>query len=613
MDNNLDLELNGATRRHELFFWFFSAFVLSFLLGYNALWASEDRWAEIAREMLISGDWLHPAINWQVYFDKPPLSYWLILPFAMIRGGVDEFIARIPSALAGLAGLWGTLLLSKKLFDRRTALLAGWLLLSCYGFLFWARTAAADMANLAAIILAVAYFFRVEEKAKFHHYLVFYLICFLGALTKGLPALVMPFVVIAPHLLMEKRWLKHLKISNFLAFFLAAGLYFLPFYLASVIPLVPPFQAQGNELSGLALVWRENVVRVFDAFDHKDPFYSYFYNLPRTLLPWALVIGVAIAGMVRNWKKLPPVVRELMIGALAMFILFCCSTSRRWYYILPVMPFCTVLAAAALCRDLSVEKWDRPAWLLMRILVIAISSLGVACLVGIPLWNHFLAFSPPLLLLISLPVAGALILGVILLDNQPESPVEALTGLPRRLGSTIFGGAILMACVFDCVIPSLTEYRTEKPLYMAMRDAELGIPVDRMFVWRDEAPPKMLFYLNLPRPMADSPDFIWKRAFTPEQIGAMPIAQRRAEQYARNFADLRKFLERNAGQQVMILSFDRKEDLEPLARAAAELGLAINVEAPDFSERNFDVMESKSRRRSVWTPRLPLKAEENRK
>ena len=93
----------------------------------------------------------------------------------------------------------------------------------------------------------------------------------------------------------------------------------------------------------------------------------------------------------------------------------------------------------------------------------------------------------------------------------------------------------------------------------------------------------------------------------------MPIAQRRAEQYARNFADLRKFLERNAGQQVMILSFDRKEDLEPLARAAAELGLAINVEAPDFSERNFDVMESKSRRRSVWTPRLPLKAEENRK
>ena len=613
MDNNFDRELDGATRRHELFFWIFSVFALFFFLGYNALWASEDRWGEIAREMLISGDWLHPAINWQVYFDKPPLSYWLILPFAMLRGGVDEFIVRIPSALAGLAGLWGTLLLAKKLFDRRTALLAGWLLLSCYGFLFWARTAAADMANLAAIIVAVAYFFRVEEKAKFLHYLAFYLICFLGALAKGLPALVMPFVVIAPHLLMEKRWLKHLNVSNFLAAFLAAGLYFLPFYLASVIPLEPPFQAQGNELTGLELVWRENVVRVFAAFDHKDPFYSYFYNLPRTLLPWVLVIGVAIAGMVRNWKKLPPVVRELMIGALAMFVLFCCSTSRRWYYILPVMPFCTVLAAAALCRGFSVEKWDRPAWFLMRILVIVISSLGVASLVGIPIWNHFLAFSPPLLLLVSLPVAGALILGVILLDNQPESPIEALTGLPRRLASTVVGGAILMACVFDCVIPSLTEYRTEKPLYLAMREAELEISPERIFVWRDDVPPKMLFYLDLSRPVTDSPDYLWKRAFTPEEIEVMPIARRRAEQYARNFGDLRKFLERNAGQQVMILSCDRKEDLEPLARAAAELGLSIKVDAPDFSERNFDVVESKSRRRSVWTPRLPQKSEESRK
>ena len=613
MDVKLDQELNGANRRNEVVFWLFSVFALFFFLGYNALWASEDRWAEIAREMLITGDWLHPAINWQVYFDKPPLSYWLILPFAMIRGGVDEFIARTPSALAGLLGLWGTLMLGKKLFDRRTALLAGWLLLTSYGFLFWARTAAADTANLAAIVFAVGWFYRVEEKAKFHHYLIFYLACFLGALTKGLPALVMPFVVIAPHLLVGNRWLKHLRVSNFLAFFVAAGLYFLPFYLASVMPLESPLRAQGNALTGLELVWRENVVRVFDAFDHKDPFYSYLYNLPRTLLPWALVIFVAIAGMVRNWKKLPPAVRELLIGTLAMFVLFCCSTSRRWYYILPVMPFCTLLGAAALCRGFSVEKWDRPVWMLMRILVIALSSLGVAVLVGIPLWNYYLSFSPPLLLLISLPAAGALALGVILLDNQPESAIERWTGLPRRFGATVVGGAILAVCLFDCALPSLTEYRTEKPLYLALRDAELGIPPERIFVWRDDVPAKMLFYLNLLRPVADSPDFIWRSAFTGAQVAAMSPERRRAEQYARNCSDLRNFLSRNAGHQVMILSYDRKSDLEPLARAAAELGLAIDVKAPDFSERNFDVVKSKDRRRFVWIPRLPQKIEESKK
>lgn len=450
----------------------------------------------------------------------------------------------------------------------------------------------------------------MEEKATFHRYLIFYLICFLGALAKGLPALVMPFVVIAPHLLAEKRWLKHLRVSNFLAFFLAAGLYFLPFYLASILPMEPPLRAQGNELSGLELVWRENIVRVFNAFDHKDPFYSYFYNLPRTLLPWVLVIGVSIAGMVRNWKKLPPPIRELMIGTLAMFVLFCCSTSRRWYYILPVMPFCAVLAAAGLCRGLSVEKWDRPVLLLMRLLVIIGSSLGVASLVGIPLWNHFFKFSPPLLAVIALPAAGLLALGAILIDNQPESPVERWTGLPRRMGSMVLGCAILVVCVFDCVIPSLTRYRTEKQLYDAIRAADLGLSPERIFIWRDDAPSKLLFYLDLQRPVTDSPDFIWRRAFTEEQIRAMTPEQRRAEQQKRNLADLRQFLERNAGHQVAIFSFDRESDLKPLARAAAELGLPIDVEKPDFSERRFDVMESKSRRRSVWTPRLPQTFEE---
>ena len=271
---------------------------------------------------------------------------------------------------------------------------------------------------------------------------------------------------------------------------------------------------------------------------------------------------------------------------------------------------CAVLAAAGLCRGLSVEKWDRPVLLLMRLLVIIGSSLGVASLVGIPLWNHFFKFSPPLLAVIALPAAGLLALGAILIDNQPESPVERWTGLPRRMGSMVLGCAILVVCVFDCVIPSLTRYRTEKQLYDAILAADLGLSPERIFIWRDDAPSKLLFYLDLQRPVTDSPDFIWRRAFTEEQIRAMTPEQRRAEQQKRNLADLRQFLERNAGHQVAIFSFDRESDLKPLARAAAELGLPIDVEKPDFSERRFDVMESKSRRRSVWTPRLPQTFEE---
>ena len=144
-----------VTRRQQGFFWCFAVIALFMFLGHNALWGSEDRWAEIAREMMLTGDILHPAINWQVYFDKPHLTYWLILPFGYLAGGLNEFIVRLPSALAALVGLYGTMVLGRKLFSAQVALAGCWMLLTGYGFLFWARAAAADVANLSAIILAV--------------------------------------------------------------------------------------------------------------------------------------------------------------------------------------------------------------------------------------------------------------------------------------------------------------------------------------------------------------------------------------------------------------------------------------------------------------------------
>ncbi|MDD5698229.1 MAG: hypothetical protein PHH77_06385, partial [Victivallaceae bacterium] len=70
---------------------FAAALALFWGLGHYALWGSEDRWAEIAREMMLYKDYFHPAINGQVYFDKPLLSYWLIVGAAYILGSLDEF------------------------------------------------------------------------------------------------------------------------------------------------------------------------------------------------------------------------------------------------------------------------------------------------------------------------------------------------------------------------------------------------------------------------------------------------------------------------------------------------------------------------------------------
>src|SRR3954470_19939883 len=60
----------------------------------------EGRYAEIAREMLVSGDWVTPRLNGLKYFEKPPLQYWMTAA-ALGTFGIHDWTARLPAALLG--------------------------------------------------------------------------------------------------------------------------------------------------------------------------------------------------------------------------------------------------------------------------------------------------------------------------------------------------------------------------------------------------------------------------------------------------------------------------------------------------------------------------------
>src|SRR5437764_1228150 len=70
-------------------------------LGDRGVVSEELRWAEVAREMRQTGDYLRPTINGRPYPDKPDGSYWLIVAASHLTGGVDETAARLPAATAG--------------------------------------------------------------------------------------------------------------------------------------------------------------------------------------------------------------------------------------------------------------------------------------------------------------------------------------------------------------------------------------------------------------------------------------------------------------------------------------------------------------------------------
>jgi 4-amino-4-deoxy-L-arabinose transferase-like glycosyltransferase len=540
----------------EPVFWLFAAAALFMFLGRNALWGSEDRWAEITREMMMTGDLLHPAINWRVYFDKPQLSYWFILPWARLFG-LTEFAVRVPSALAALAGLFGTMKLADRLFGRDCSFLSGWMLLSCHGYFFWGRTAAADMANTAAVVLAVAWFLYLEERPAFWKYLVFYLIVFCGALTKGLPAVAVPAAMLCWHLLNHKRWLKHLNFANFFALVLGVAVYLAPFLAASYIPPAGGLlQPAGEVLTGLELVWRENFVRAFNAFDHRDPFYSYLYNLPRILLPWAPFFAAALVAAAASWRRLEESCRELFVGILLVFVMFSCSTSRRWYYILPLAPFCIVLTSAMICRCRE-EKWVRFLVSIMRWIVISAASLALAAPVMLPVFSMLFHHVPPLLAVTAVPAAGLATLIVCVMDDRPGNGVERFSGLPSRLASTVTGTAILMAAVFGAVVPSLTVYRTEKPFIRSAVPLLAGIPEKDIAFYETDSAAKFQFYMNWNGPAA----VIWKKR-----------------------GELEKFIASRQGRKIAVICYGRKRELAALESDLAASPLGKNKPVPALRE-----------------------------
>jgi len=61
--------------------------------------------------MFLTGDFFHPTIGGEPYFDKPLLTYWLIVGFSALTGALNEWVVRLPSAIFGLISIWATVVL----------------------------------------------------------------------------------------------------------------------------------------------------------------------------------------------------------------------------------------------------------------------------------------------------------------------------------------------------------------------------------------------------------------------------------------------------------------------------------------------------------------------
>lgn len=471
-------------------------FLLFWGLGHRSLWASEGRWAEITREMFVTGDFFHPTIGGEPYFDKPLLTYWVIAAFSTVTGRLNEFIIRLPSALAALVTLACTVILGRRLWSRQTGWLAGGLLATSYGLLVYSHVASAETENMAAVMLAITWYWTRRERPCFVTFLVFYLIMFVGSHMKGLTAFVVPVLAILPDLLRQRRWRWLFWPSHWLALGIGVAVYAAPFVYAT---LNQPASYQQN---GLALVFQENIIRYVRPFDHKGPIYLYFGAVPLLTVPWVPLLVGALIASIRGWKKLDSNTRWLVQAIAMIFAFFTLSGSRRNYYILPILPLCMLLMAVFLAEMVPaiVGKHRERALRLQKqtLVVIAILETVVAPVVVWILISKY-GWELPKTLGWSFLFVGLASLAAAAVASKLDSRLSQ-TAQPQAIWVSILMSGILLGGFFSWQYNILDTCRTERPFALQMKTAVASLPHDRLaFVHRCED--KVLFYMEWPPPV----------------------------------------------------------------------------------------------------------------
>ena len=120
----------------------------------------EPREAEMAREMLVSGNRLVPRLNGEPFLEKPPLFYWLVTASYQVAGGPGESAARLVPALSGLGCVMLTWWLARDLIGPSAGVLAALVLLTAFEFFWIARRCMIDMPLTLAVLVACIAFHR---------------------------------------------------------------------------------------------------------------------------------------------------------------------------------------------------------------------------------------------------------------------------------------------------------------------------------------------------------------------------------------------------------------------------------------------------------------------
>ena len=346
--------------------------ILLLLMIYSLIWfgtlnyrhlipSDEGRYAEIAREMLVTGDWVTPRYNGYKYFEKPPLQVWATAVAFQVFG-IGDWQARLWTALTGFLTILAIGFTGTRIYNARAGWLAAVVLASSPMWVISGHFNSLDMGLSAFLVAALCSLLLAQtshNKSSCRNWMwACWVFMALATLSKGVIGVAIPAMVFVAYSISAwdwKIWTRLRLFSGTIVFLIITAPWFI-----LVVQRNPEF---------LEFFFIHEHLQRFtqDAHSRTGPIYYFVPLLLIGIIPWVLQIPGALA---QAWQERR---REFSSGWLlvcwfvVIFAFFSMSRSKLPGYIIPIFPALALLIGNHLDRLLGYANSLGISWKLQTL------------------------------------------------------------------------------------------------------------------------------------------------------------------------------------------------------------------------------------------------------
>jgi 4-amino-4-deoxy-L-arabinose transferase-like glycosyltransferase len=332
------LNRDGRELRFVLLLSFMAALLYTFgSARLPFLGSDEPRYAQVAKEMLQSREYLLPRLAGLPWYEKPVMLYWLLICSYKIFG-VSEFSSRLPSALAALTAVLTIYATVRTATDWKRGIVSSLALATSVFFVVFSHAATFDMLLTCCITMVLCSFllYEVDHNKKFFLYAM-YVAAGLGVLAKGFVALIIPALSILTYLIISGSIKEVSRLKPLIGLLIVAvvsGIWFLPISLISGTQFWNVFFYQ-HHVGHFIRAWRRSE--------------GVLFYIPVFLLgtyPWTVAPFLATRSARTGPAKI--LTRLALCWLFSTLLFFSFSKSQLPSYVLPAVPPFGILAGLAI-------------------------------------------------------------------------------------------------------------------------------------------------------------------------------------------------------------------------------------------------------------------------